>query len=174
MRNIRVKLSLICLALLILINIAQVLSVNSEKNEAIINVGATITTTRNEYEFPDFPASGLVNTFLDDDESTSSIQGTANIASLDDNFNITGILDLNVLSANGSSVSNLSISLENPLGTIIVNATTDNDGNYVFKDLDQNETYQIFLVYQGVPYFKDFSFTYGSLVQLNFLVYETT
>ena len=83
-------------------------------------------------------------------------------------------MDVNVLSIDGSPVSNLSILLENPLGTIILNATTDNDGKYSFKYLDQNDTYRIFLTYEGVQYFKEFSFTNESLAQLNFMVYETT
>ena len=125
-------------------------------------------------EFLVFPVTGLFNTFSEDDESHYSEQEVLNSAILGANFNLTGILDVNVLSIDGSPVSNLSILLENPLGTIILNATTDNDGKYSFKYLDQNETYQISLTYEGVQYFKEFSFTNESLAQLNFMVYETT
>jgi hypothetical protein len=174
MRNFVGKWSLICLALLMFLNIAQVRTVYSEENEVILEVGGIITTKRNGSEFLVFQVTGLFNTFSENDESNYPEQEVANIAILGVNFNLTGILDVNVLSIDGSPVSNLSILLENPLGTIILNATTDNDGKYSFKYLDQNETYQISLTYEGVQYFKEFSFTNESLAQLNFMVYETT
>ena len=174
MRNFVGKWSLICLALLMLINVAQVRTVYSEENEVIFEVGGILSTKRSESEFLVFPVTGLFNTFSEDDESNYHEQEIANSAILGVNFNLTGILDVNVLSIDGSPVSNLSILLENPLGTIILNATTDNDGKYSFKYLDQNDTYRIFLTYEGVQYFKEFSFTNESLAQLNFMVYETT
>jgi hypothetical protein len=157
-----------------LVNIVQVPTVNGEENEVIVEVGEFSTTKRNEHKFLVFPVSGSFNTFLKHDESKYAKQGIVNSVISGVNFNPTSILHVNVINVNGTPVSNLSITLENLLGTIIGNATTDNDGKYEFNHLSINETYHVSFVYEGVPYFKEFSFTNESLAQLNFVIYETT
>jgi len=174
MRNITVRCSVFLLTLFLLLNIIQVTTVNSKENVVLIEGAEVIATKSSGYSFLADPISKSFNTLFKYDESKYTKSMIRNIAISEVDFNLTGTINVNVIHINGSQVSNLPIKLENPPGTILVNATTDSNGKYAFEHLGLNDTYWIILVYEGVPYYKDFSFTNGSSAQLNIVVYETT
>ena len=137
MKNTTRRLSVFFLALLVLINIAQVTTVNSTETVAVVD-------------------------------------GTENIATSEVDVNLTSILNVNITHVNGSQISYLPIKLENQLGTIVLNATTNSNGKYTFENLGLNDTYWVSFDYEGVPYYKGHSFTNGTSAQLDMMVYETT
>jgi hypothetical protein len=174
MNDITIRRLVFLLTLFVLINIAQITTVNSKENIVLVEGTETIATKSSGYTFLANPISKSFNTFLEYDESKSIQPIIENIATSEVDVNLTGILNVNISHINGSQVSNLPIKLENQLGTIVVNATTNSNGNYVFDYLGLNDTYWVSLVYKGVPYYKGYSFTNGSSAQLDIMVYEVT
>jgi hypothetical protein len=158
----------------VLINIAQVTTVNSKENVALIEGVGIIASKSSGYTFLANPINKSFNTLLEYDESVYTNPMIRNIATSEVDINLTSTLNVNVIHINGSQVSNLPINLENPPGTIIVNATTNSNGKYAFEHLGLNDTYWVTLVYEGVPYYKEFSFVNESSAQLNIVVYEAT
>lgn len=174
MNDITIRRLVFLLTLFVLINIAQITTVNSKENIVLVEGTETIATKSSGYTFLANPINKSLNTFLEYDESKYIQPMTENIATSEVDLNLTGILNVNIIHINGSQVSNLPIKLENQLGTIVVNATTNSNGKYVFDYLGLNDTYWISLVYEGVPYHKGYSFTNGSSAQLDIMVYEAT
>jgi hypothetical protein len=174
MRNITKRCLVFFLTLFLLINIAQVPTVNSKENGVLVEVVEAIATKRSEYISLANPTNKSFNTLFKYNELKYTEPMITNIATSEVDFNLTGILNVNVIHVNGSQVSNLPIKLEKPSGTILVNATTNSNGTYAFEHLGLNDTYWVTLVYDGAAYYKDFSFTNESSAQLNIEVYETT
>jgi hypothetical protein len=157
-----------------LINITQVTTVNSKENMILVEGEEFIATKNSGYTSLINPISRSFNTLFEYDEPTYTKPIIRNVATSEVDFNLTGSLNVNVIHINGSQISNLPIKLENPPGIIVVNATTNSNGEYAFEHLGLNDTYWVTFVYEGVPYYTYFSFTNESSAHLNIVVYETT
>lgn len=86
-------------------------------------------------------------------------------------------VDLEILSGsitylNGTAIKGVKIQLEKPIGTIILNTTTNRDGKYSFKSLELNETYRVSFIYLGVPYSQNV--TAINSTKTDFNVYDVT
>ncbi len=64
--------------------------------------------------------------------------------------------------------------LQNSTWILVANATTDENGNYTFENLNLEERYEVSLNFQGVPYSKTVNFNGETSVQIGFTVYNTT
>jgi hypothetical protein len=157
-----------------LINITQVTTVNSKENMILVEGEEFIATKNSGYTSLINPISRSFNTLFEYDEPTYTKPIIRNVATSEVDFNLTGSLNVNVIHINGSQISNLPIKLENPPGIIVVNATTNSNGEYAFEHLGLNDIYWVTFVYEGVPYYTYFSFTNESSAHLNIVVYETT
>jgi hypothetical protein len=118
--------------------------------------------------------SEIYTSLINSHEPVSNNNLVETIASTSIIKNDTGIIRGTVVHVNGTPVSNWSINLESPPGTIFLNDTSDIAGTYAFNHLSLKATYRVSLTYEGVTYLTNSSFINGTINHHNFTVYPTT
>jgi hypothetical protein len=118
--------------------------------------------------------SEIYTSLFNSHEPVSNNNLVETIASTSIIKNDTGIIRGTVAHVNDTPVSNWSINLESPPGTIFLNDTSDIAGTYAFNHLSLNATYRVSLTYEGVTYLTNSSFINGTINHHNFTVYPTT
>jgi hypothetical protein len=103
----------------------------------------------------------------------SKIVQTANDTQRVD-FSFTGSLEVEVRLPDGTAAVNVTLQLYTVMGINEENATTDSRGIGVFEQLDAEDSYNVYLFHEGVPYSKITDFDDSNISKIEIQILEAT